>query len=737
MHCCATCNTRDAKLRCSACKLPFYCNSSCQTSHWKAMHKRQCKFLRENVNTNHTIDTFIESVRKACLGINKSLSQVETSKQEQQLMAKYNLIMQSIFYYCKKINRSNEDEKDKLTKLAQIVTFISNHDLSREFEGEITPALFQNNDDSAFIQTSLKNHQPSKESIHTVISDIHFERLKLNDARNIMFYKMHHNITSHTLQFIVNGLNIALNDLHLELKECTIDPIVEYFAQQILKQDTIARPEGCSDLVRFDASYTLRQESAVLIHGYMRNIDARYIAPIEIVSLCSDYCDMLTKDDSVNAGKLKVTTEYAYDDDSPDSTMMIGFHYGTTWNMDCAGDLFGFTGAVGYKGRDCGIEEFYLNPNKNYKMQGVRSSRGLSSPSHMIYCDDIRDTFWVAGDHRIKCSGYIENGTDTTYEDYEVSCDYILSHASIKGSKTLFATNEKVFVFADHGMFYTWDYEKLLEHQTDYHCESYDDDSVPKVNEHGIKTEAYSIIDAGTCEGDQTYEVSGGQKHMDSFQIDTKGINDIKFSRSQLAIGDDMNEFDGYLYIANGKGIYQYNLEKKAICGALLGHNIGCAQLSFRQYLLDEDLLISHDWGLVKVWDLRSNEAVISIKASGDHNAYECMTAIGFGFYGSGNKYVASGGRDEAVTIWDLRQTNALYEISAGNNTIKQLVWHQASASLIAASDTGIYSSYWGNQRSDYETVKWPTDAVHQRTDFPKEFDITYNEILVYNFMEK
>lgn len=42
-HKCANCKQSNCSLRCSACHLIYYCNRSCQETHWKAFHKRDCK----------------------------------------------------------------------------------------------------------------------------------------------------------------------------------------------------------------------------------------------------------------------------------------------------------------------------------------------------------------------------------------------------------------------------------------------------------------------------------------------------------------------------------------------------------------------------------------------------------------------------------------------------------------------------------------------------------------------
>merc|ERR1712032_1617125 len=65
-------------------------------------------------------------------------------------------------------------------------------------------------------------------------------------------------------------------------------------------------------------------------------------------------------------------------------------------------------------------------------------------------------------------------------------------------------------------------------------------------------------------------------------------------------------------------------------------------------------------------------------------------TALGFKV--GGLNFLAMGGDDEAVTIWDVRggsgnlaASKALYQLSSGNTSIQQLAFHADSQSLIAA----------------------------------------------------
>eukprot|EP01084_Bolivina_argentea_P124274 220217_1 len=49
---CANCNKSNPSKRCGGCKVTKYCSKTCQTTHWKSSHQKNCKKLRQIENTN-------------------------------------------------------------------------------------------------------------------------------------------------------------------------------------------------------------------------------------------------------------------------------------------------------------------------------------------------------------------------------------------------------------------------------------------------------------------------------------------------------------------------------------------------------------------------------------------------------------------------------------------------------------------------------------------------------------
>eukprot|EP01084_Bolivina_argentea_P124273 220216_1 len=49
---CANCNKSNPSKRCGGCKVTKYCSKTCQTTHWKSSHKKNCKKLKQTENKN-------------------------------------------------------------------------------------------------------------------------------------------------------------------------------------------------------------------------------------------------------------------------------------------------------------------------------------------------------------------------------------------------------------------------------------------------------------------------------------------------------------------------------------------------------------------------------------------------------------------------------------------------------------------------------------------------------------
>jgi len=149
----------------------------------------------------------------------------------------------------------------------------------------------------------------------------------------------------------------------------------------------------------------------------------------------------------------------------------------------------------------------------------------------------------------------------------------------------------------------------------------------------------------------------------------------------QLLMGTEQEGANGRLHPA----FRVYDLEHQAVAGVLVGH-MASANLPERQLLaVQERLVVTSDHARgVKLWDLRTCVPAVSICGTKLHTA--------LGFKVGGLTFLAMGGDDAALTIWDVRggsgnlaASKALYQLSTGNTSVRQLAFHTDSQSLIAA----------------------------------------------------
>ena len=113
---CFNCGTRDAELKtCTGCKQVAYCGKHCQSTHWKVIHKYECKRLKAGqmpggVRSRGFAKSLRDGMRKSNTGTGGGGGGLGTANNEQAPQRKQQ------HQHKKKKNRKNNKGKKKKKK---------------------------------------------------------------------------------------------------------------------------------------------------------------------------------------------------------------------------------------------------------------------------------------------------------------------------------------------------------------------------------------------------------------------------------------------------------------------------------------------------------------------------------------------------------------------------------------------------------------------------------------------
>jgi len=158
-----------------------------------------------------------------------------------------------------------------------------------------------------------------------------------------------------------------------------------------------------------------------------------------------------------------------------------------------------------------------------------------------------------------------------------------------------------------------------------------------------------------------------------TFVDHTKDVLTCSFSADnrQIASGGRDNK----IKIWNTKGECKFTVEEDE-------HHDWISALRFSPDT-KKPLLASASWdGTVKIWD-PSSMALINTFV-GHQNAVLCLA------FATGSKYLASGGKDGNILLWNL-ETNSFIKSKSLNYPVNQLAFSSVTYTLAAATENGIY----------------------------------------------
>ena len=312
------------------------------------------------------------------------------------------------------------------------------------------------------------------------------------------------------------------------------------------------------------------------------------------------------------------------------------------------------------------------------------------------------------------------------------------------------------------GNLQTWYFDKLMEQKTYYWSDSIDNnDDIPEKDENGIETIKHIVDDTMIDLESNSIEVSGGQLPHLNHNINILNEKNERMSNYHnkciglSTISCQNNAENNKLVLSCINTVYLYDLNKQCASDVYLGGRYDIT-LPKRQHLFSIDnTLIGWDWNCVKLWDTRMG--ILPHTSINGCGGQRLGNALGFNI--SGHSFIATGGSDEAVTIWDVRRMcnvndgssakpGALYEMSTGNNTVHELAWNESSLTLFAITDCTYVDrlgyKHYGDDTfgmsydcddDDDDEMNWPQAAVHKKGFFKSDYDSGGNALFAYSFM--
>eukprot|EP01084_Bolivina_argentea_P088309 159457_1 len=370
--------------------------------------------------------------------------------------------------------------------------------------------------------------------------------------------------------------------------------------------------------------------------------------------------------------------------------------------VDFDGDLISMVGTGGYKFRLPDCRAYIFERKNNYKEKCILyGMEGFLSPGSSTFCDAKDNKIWVCGGTRIKGTKNIDASYTRDNNDY---FEHVLS---IKNPQQIISTDNCIIAMKPCNRnnvikCETWYKQNLLKYENEIwmnmrgYYDTINDENKYDYDEHGFKVLSLCCTALEYDDDGQNGEITAGQpcdatfningieyEYEDSYRKYTQWENLGAFHVSYSVL----KESENIILFSHNNVFYSCDLNEAKIKQVYLGHKVQGIQLPLRQLLTEYHMVISYDSSLIKVWDTRTNKAIMTLQGN-KGGRLNCV----LGFEVSGNSFIASGGgyHDESVLMWDLRSNNScLYKIKPPQNEgVDHIAWHNNSRSLIVSYST-------------------------------------------------
>ena len=448
----------------------------------------------------------------------------------------------------------------------------------------------------------------------------------------------------------------------------------------------------------------------------------------------------------------------------------FGYDY---YGLDCGENVLAYGGGTGYKYRDPAVG-CYLVGDDSQKLTSLTFGEDNlckfkeNCPS-ACFVDDIHDICWYSNGKLIKGLTINYAQDDIGDGDGDGVNDENMDQSNSETVKTDQELGDAGADKNDVGNDDDEDEDEDEEEEGDYATYDY------RLNGNGM------IV----ATNDQILSLDGGDLlyswNYDNLETRKKSGQSADVTHRIKLVNDRLNIKSGFwrgaglsycgvdtndLLVTYDNGMYLYDLNKQCVRDIFLGGRYA-VNAPRRQHLYAENrsIIMGYSWHCVKLYDTRMDNtkndnnininsvSKVSVNGSGDAKLTAAM-----GFNINGHSFIATGGSDEAITIWDLRyvmngNSGALYELSTGNCNVTELAWHKSSQTIFAITECEYVDrlgyKYYGHDQmcrdegdsdsndddsGNGDGGSWPKGAVHPKGFFKNNYDAGHNSLYSYSF---
>ncbi|CDO74500.1 hypothetical protein BN946_scf184979.g55 [Trametes cinnabarina] len=353
--------------------------------------------------------------------------------------------------------------------------------------------------------------------------------------------------------------------------------------------------------------------------------------------------------------------------------------------VSSGGSILALASGSGWKAREPALHYYLLSTQSDNCLEGVSMDPGLSAVPRFVEADEEHQLVFLADDDRVKSFSFGPGGSGSRLANV-----HIMNSDRVYDGPIAVLPNGRV-ARAGRGQTALWDIAQLETHQ----C-------YPSSLIGGSRVNTDNSWREQRC---PSIEISSGSK-----------------PHAVVAFADDPSYAPTTWHLHSPTG--------HMLCGerAVLGAGHGCVALDFEHGGRRAARYLGHGGDVVRIttspgdphmfataasdgyarmFDVRRPLPVLTVETSIQHEGCADVVLV----HPDGIPTLFTGGdRTQQVKMWDIRERECVYELSAGNNSVSAMAWDDAHASLYIATECPYVNKL--GERVGYRRARIPAWAT-------------------------